>query len=314
MGGGIKNSFGGASVLNNCILRENSDLNGTNETAQIDNTSSGQNSIANYCCIQGWTGNIEGIGNIDKDPLFFNPEAEDYHLKSTGWRWDSERQRWHYDDVTSPCIDAGNPGSPLKDEVPATPDDPTNRWGINLRINMGAYGGTAEASLAPHGWNLPTDLNNDGNINMKDYAAQIRSQIETVHAHPGDLNRDGTVDTSDLAILAEDWLKFIKPPFVNITYPNSQNYNNFFYGTSTEIEVVADARDINGSIVKVEFFADRIKIGEDTDGSDGWKINWTEHSVGEYFLTAKATDNGGVSTTSEKVVIFIVPVPQNSNN
>ena len=95
---------------------------------------------------------------------------------------------------------------------------------------------------------------------------------------------------------------------------HSRDFNNFFYGTSTEIEVVADAWDINGSIIRVEFFADGIKIGEDTDGSDGWKINWTEHSVGEYFLTAKATDNGGVSTTSEKVIIWIVPVPQNSNN
>jgi len=40
------------------------------------------------------------------------------------------------DDVTSPCIDAGDPNSPVGDE-------PEPNGG---RINMGAYGGTEEAS------------------------------------------------------------------------------------------------------------------------------------------------------------------------
>jgi hypothetical protein len=43
---------------------------------------------------------------------------------------------WILDDVTSPCIDAGNPTSPIGSE-------PSPNGGI---INMGAYGGTAEAS------------------------------------------------------------------------------------------------------------------------------------------------------------------------
>jgi hypothetical protein len=40
------------------------------------------------------------------------------------------------DDVTSPCIDAGDPNSPVGDEPEPNGD----------RINMGAYGGTTEAS------------------------------------------------------------------------------------------------------------------------------------------------------------------------
>jgi len=304
MAGGIMNSLGGASILNNCILWNNSDLNGTNESAQIDNTNSSQDSVANYCCIQGWTGNIKGIGNIDNDPLFFNPDEDDYHLKSTGWRWDSLRKRWHYDDITSPCIDAGNPGSPLKNEFLAIPDDPTNQWGINMRINMGAHGGTTEASMAPHGWNLLGDLNNDGIVNMKDFAAHIRRWKGTENELPGDLNRSGSVDTADLTMLVQDWLEYIKPPFVNITYPPK---GEVFFGPSANIHVQADAWDANGSIVKVEFCADGIKIGQDNDSSDGWKINWTEHSVGEYYLTAKATDNGGVVTTSDQIIIWIVP-------
>ncbi len=55
-------------------------------------------------------------------------------------RWEREnRPRWVEDNVTSPCIDAGDPLSPAGDEP-----EPNGR-----RINMGAYGGTAEASKLP---------------------------------------------------------------------------------------------------------------------------------------------------------------------
>ncbi len=308
MGGGIRNSSGGASILNNCIIWDNNDMDGTDESAQIDCTTSSQNTIVNYSCIQGWTGNIQGIGNIDSDPLFIDAEEDDYRLKSTGWQWDILRQRWHYDNKTSktsPCIDTGNPGSPLKDELLAIPDDPTNNWGINLRINMGAFGGTAEASMAPHNWALLGDLNNDGNVNLKDYAAQIQTWAGTEDELPGDLNRNGTVERADLTKLADDWLKYIKPPFVNITSPP---WGEVFDGRSAEIQIEAEAWDTNGSVVKVEFFADGIKIGEDNDSSDGWGFNWTEHFLGEYYLTARATDNGGAITTSNQIVIWIIPL------
>ena len=59
----------------------------------------------------------------------------DYHLKSQAARWDAARESWVIDDVTSSC-DAGDPNSPVGDE-------PEPNGG---RVNMGAYGGTAEAS------------------------------------------------------------------------------------------------------------------------------------------------------------------------
>ncbi|MBN1505338.1 MAG: hypothetical protein JW955_00750 [Sedimentisphaerales bacterium] len=77
-----------------------------------------------------------GTGNIDADPLFADPADSDCHLKSQVGRWEAASQTWVIDDVTSPCIDAGDPNSPVGDE-------PEPNGG---RINMGAYGGTAEAS------------------------------------------------------------------------------------------------------------------------------------------------------------------------
>ncbi|MFQ6034655.1 MAG: S8 family serine peptidase [Sedimentisphaerales bacterium] len=224
--GGIWNGPGSGSQLSNCILWANSDSAGMDESAQIlfceaelrcaargssnDETSveipAGQGPI-NYCCIQGWTGRLGGIGNMVAEPYFVDAENEDYHLKSEAWRWDNERGRWHYDELTSPCIDAGNPGSALEDELLTVPDDPNNLWGVNLRINMGAYGGTDQASMPPPGASLLADITNDGLVNMKDFAAQALYWMTAQSRQPGDLNRDGLVDSADLILLAEDWLK-----------------------------------------------------------------------------------------------------------
>jgi hypothetical protein len=85
-----------------------------------------------------------GDGNIDCDPCFvdaghWSKDAfipGDYHLRSEGGRWHPGTQSWVQDEVTSPCIDAGNPRDGVWDEPPPN-------GGI---INMGIYGGTAEAS------------------------------------------------------------------------------------------------------------------------------------------------------------------------
>lgn len=79
----------------------------------------------------------------------------DYHLQTPGWRWspiETHGSHWVFDAIEepSPCIDAGNRESPLGEELETVPDDPDGLYGINNgRINLGAYGGTWQASLAP---------------------------------------------------------------------------------------------------------------------------------------------------------------------
>ncbi|MBE0536801.1 MAG: right-handed parallel beta-helix repeat-containing protein [Phycisphaerae bacterium] len=133
----------------------------------------------------GW----EGQGNIDVDPLFVNPgvwystgtpsplhdtwTAGDYHLKSQAGRWDAARQEWVRDSVTSPCIDAGDPRVSVMYE-------PFPNGGV---INMGAHGGTAEAS--------------------KTYFGEFICEVVTM----GDLNGDCVVNLTDLALLAGHWME-----------------------------------------------------------------------------------------------------------
>ncbi|MBN2592627.1 MAG: hypothetical protein JXA81_03895, partial [Sedimentisphaerales bacterium] len=119
--------------LKNCILWNGGNGIWNNDASTFDIT---------YSNVQGgWS----GVGNIDVDPLFVQPGYwanandpnvvwvdGDYHLKSQAGRWDPSSQSWIFDDVTSPCIDAGDPNMPVGEE-------PMPNGCI---INMGAYGGT----------------------------------------------------------------------------------------------------------------------------------------------------------------------------
>jgi hypothetical protein len=270
-------------------------------------TQSDKTSTVSYCCIQNWTGTLDGMGNMAADPHFVDTENGDFHLKSEGWRWDSTRKRWHYDAITSPCIDAGNPGWPLGDEPTTIPDDPDNVWAINLRINMGAYGGTAEASIPPHYATVLADITNDGLVTARDFAALSRLWMAKADLLPADLNRDKIVDVADLMLLTRDWLKYRvgASPIISIIKP--PNGALLTRGAGDLIEIEADAWDFDGVVIKVEFFADAAKIGQDTDGSDGWKIDWLDFSAGEYALTASATDNSGVTTISLPVTVTVTP-------
>jgi len=135
-------------------------------------------------------GSWPGQGNIDTDPCFVDPgywdpngtteDANDdfwvegdYHLKSQTGRWNPNSQTWVQDDVASPCIDAGNPISPIGNE-------PFPNGGI---VNMGVYGGTAEAS--------------------KSYLGQ--PVCETIFA--GDINGDCKVNFLDFRLMCLHWLE-----------------------------------------------------------------------------------------------------------
>jgi hypothetical protein len=108
----------------------------------------------------GWV----GVGNLETDPLFAqrgfwavagDPNTAigaddsravwvggDYHVQSEAGRWDPQAQTWVQDEMSTPCLDAGDPASPVGPE-------PIPHGGL---INLGVYGGTVHAGksdLAP---------------------------------------------------------------------------------------------------------------------------------------------------------------------
>ena len=128
-GGGVSLSSYGAFVLNSCTFADNQAVAGGgfgghsgvtpnvkncifwgNSSPQIER---GGTSIS-YCDIQG--GYAWGSGNIDADPLFFDPEGGDYHLTAG-----------------SPCIDAGAAGGAPETDLEgdlrdAWPDMGMDEW------------------------------------------------------------------------------------------------------------------------------------------------------------------------------------------
>ena len=89
----------------------------------------------------------------------------------------------------------------------SVPPDPLNEYGLNLRINMGAYGGTVQASMAPYNWALLADRNNDGMVDAIDLDGQAQEWLTNESEQPGDLDRDGTVNMIDFAKLNGSWLQ-----------------------------------------------------------------------------------------------------------
>ena len=91
------------------------------------------------------------------EPGMADPESYDYHLKTTATRgrWNPTTGTWTTDTENSPLLDAGDPS-----------DDATLEPGANgNRVNIGVFGGTAEASQAPTSpWILPMTFGDAGSV------------------------------------------------------------------------------------------------------------------------------------------------------
>ncbi len=120
-GWGISNAAGTVTLRNSIIWG--------NTAGSISGTAT-----VTYSDIEG---GHAGTENISTNPLFADAAAGDYHLQSRAGRWSAALSDWVLTDAeNSPCIDAGD-------------DDP--RWQLETEyngriINLGRYGGTAQAS------------------------------------------------------------------------------------------------------------------------------------------------------------------------
>jgi len=182
-----------------------------------------------------------GEGNIDADPCFVapgywvdvsepnipvepnDPNAVwidgDYHLQSQAGRWDPNSQTWGTDANTSPCIDAGDSNSDWTAEL----------WPHGGCINMGAYGGTPEASMSLSDAGNIADLNIEGSVDYRDMVVFTEKWLYEAVLLAEDLNRDGFVNFTDFAIFADNWRR-----------PPGQASNPHPYNRATGVDLTAD--------------------------------------------------------------------------
>jgi hypothetical protein len=120
------------------------------------------------------------------------------------------------------------------------------------------------------------------------------------------------------------------PPTVRILHP--EDGSRFFAGRR-KLVLVAQARDTGGTVVSVEFFANANSLGmaefvghhdEDDEDDDGDRDNrggggdshkkskavfalvWEDAPIGQYEITAVATDDTGATAISEPVQVSVV--------
>jgi len=181
-GGGIFN-LDSSPTISNCILWNNT----PEEICVFYGTPA-----VTYCNVQG---GFSGAGNIDTDPCFADPNNGDYHLKSQAGRWDQSQNDWVTDMSTSDCIDAGDPNSDWTGEL----------WPHGKRINMGAYGGTPQASMSSSDAGNVADLNNNDLVDYADLKLFTDEWLRQEVLLPEDLDRNGFVNFIDFAIFGENW-------------------------------------------------------------------------------------------------------------
>jgi parallel beta-helix repeat protein len=162
-----------------------------------------------YSCVEG---SYHGQGNIDSDPLFASSSGSDYHLRSFIGRYDLW-SGWVEDDINigeySPCIDAGDPQDPVGAE-PVT---------NGKYINMGAYGGTAEASKSKYGFIFHVDKSGrdyNSGMSRSDAFATIQEAVtqscdgDTILVWPGTYREDVELMGKAITLQSADQAAVVK--------------------------------------------------------------------------------------------------------
>ncbi|MBN2589307.1 MAG: DUF362 domain-containing protein [Sedimentisphaerales bacterium] len=296
---GQQGVVGNMAKINNSIIFYNS----SSDNIQIQ----GSSAKASYSDVQGgW----DGTGNIDQDPCFAEtgfwdangtPEdtsddtclAGDYHLLSIAGRWipsyPSESDPnvmiscWMKDEVSSPCIDAADPNASCGDEL----------WPHGKLLNMGAYGGSTQASLSSSDSGDIRDLDNNGLITFMDASQIIGEWNSNIAPIKADLNLDVIIDTNDLAFFDGNW-----QDDSNNVVPQFDVVDDVNATAGVLVNFSVSATDTDGD--DLEYLAAGLPDGAVFDAQE---LTWTPEQEGEYKITFIASDNKSLSYMTVTITV-----------
>lgn len=177
-----------------------------------------------------------------------------------------------------------------------------------LKVYCGAYSGLGRFEARLSDESAPAYLTTFGNplgngpsreVTLH-YAANSDHQHITVRwtlaqqSGPGASSANVTLQAAALAAEGVN-----NPPVVRITSPAADAN----IAAPADLSLTATASDPDGSVVRVEFFVDGLKVGEDS--TSPFSAAWNNPAPGRYTLTAVVTDNGGETTTSSPVAVTV---------
>jgi hypothetical protein len=311
-GGGLSNCKG--SVYNNIIAFNKSNfVGGILGPCNNSYNAFWLNTAGNF-----GSGAVSGTGDFLANPLFaaegfWDPNGTtdesddfwtdgDYHVKSETGRWDSDNQLWVIDDTTSPCVDAGDPNSDWTGEL----------WPHGKRTNLGAYGGTPQASMSLSDLGNIADLNNDGWIDHRDMMLLAGRWLSNEVLLAEDLNRDAVVDFVDFAVLTENWQPPIQaaPPI-----PNPMTWATLPHASSAYSIAMIATTAISTESSGVEYFFENSSIaGHDSGWQD--EPNYTDTGLNPnttYSYKVKARNKTNqLETDWSEIVSATTPTDDNT--
>ncbi|MCH8824887.1 MAG: hypothetical protein IH984_15430 [Planctomycetes bacterium] len=204
---GIGSFIDVSATINNAILWNNQDQDGTNESSQIfiSDESPEFTATINYSTVQGLTGKLGGIGNIADNPLFVDPDDDNFFLSADSPAIDaawnnvvpSDIADLDSDENTNEFTPIDLVGNPRFADTPQTPD---TGCGTPIIADMGAYefqGNPIQPLLG--------DIDGDLAITTADIVLLFASWGSCDVCCLADLNSDSLVDTIDLLILLANW-------------------------------------------------------------------------------------------------------------
>ena len=169
--------------------------------------------------------------------------------------------------------------------------------------------------VAPSNIILTADASDaDGSINKVEFFANGVKIAET-STHPYSISWNNieagvyiitakATDNSGLATLSAEMEVVVHKPKIAPKVKLTSPANNTSYAGPVNVTITADASAVDASIVKVEFFNGNTKLGE--DATSPFEFVWTNVPVGSYQITAKTTDDQGLSATSEIINATVV--------
>jgi parallel beta-helix repeat protein len=217
----------------------------------------------------------------------------DYHLQSQIGRWDAHSQIWTVDNVTSRCIDAGDPDSDWTAEL----------WPHGKRTNMGAYGGTPQASMSLSEAGNIADLNHDSLVDYSDLRLFTDKWPCQQVLLAEDLSRDARVNFRDFSILAGRW--GAEPPPPTPPLPNPMTWATTPYPTSpysvAMVATMATSTDGSGVEYYFEDYYHPVTNSGWISFPPGEQAKWEVTGLSPqtlYWYRVRARNRGNLQTTS----------------
>ena len=106
------------------------------------------------------------------------------------------------------------------------------------------------------------------------------------------------------------WGSVNQLPTVALTSPA----NGTVFDLSASVPLQATASDVDGSVSRVDFYANGVIVGSDTTSLAGiFATTWTPTVAGTYSVEAVATDDRGGARTSSPITITLMPPPGRTN-